>query len=51
MAHRNQNSANQLYYKHEESKNINYDELAKFAYDGKQEFYDPSMKKNVFIIF
>ncbi len=37
-----------LYYKNEERKDdINYDDLAKYAYESKKEFYDPSMKKNV----
>lgn len=35
-----------LYYKNEERKDPNYDDLAKYAYEGKKEFYDPSMKKN-----
>ena len=37
-----------LYYKAEERKGINYDELAKLSYEGKKDFYDPSMKKSVF---
>ena len=43
----NQNASSQPYYKQEESKDINYENLAKYAYEGKKEFYDPSFKKNV----
>jgi len=42
---KNQNTV--LYYRPEENKGLNYDDLAKQAYEGKTEFYDPTMKKNV----
>ena len=46
----NKTQSNQapLYYKNEETKDsINYNELQKYAYDSKKEFYDPTLKKSV----